>query len=154
MQPSTPESAYMVYKRVIPSNYFEFKCDSHMLKVLLCLNGKINNASIAKQTGLSLDELTKATSKLLSLDLIASADGDAIYLSRDFMDFLKAQLSIAVGPIAEILIEDSIKDLGHESGRVPQFKAANLVELLSKEIQNGERRMAFQQNMVARIKKG
>ena len=152
MQASPAEMSHAVYKRSIPEELVEYRCTSHMLTVLAALDGSANLTVLAKQIGLPMKSVLSAASSLLELHLIQMADGVACYLDQDFMTYLKAELSTAVGPIAEILIEDGVRDLGHSLDAFPVYKAAELVELLARDIQKEDRRVDFQQKMVARIK--
>ena len=152
MQASPAEMSHAVYKRSIPEELVEYRCTSHMLTVLAALDGSANLTVLAKQIGLPMKSVLSAASSLLELHLIQMADGVACYLDQDFMTYLKAELSTAVGPIAEILIEDGVKDLGHSLDAFPAYKAAELVELLARDIQKEDKRVDFQQKMVTRIK--
>ena len=154
MQASPAEMSHTVYRRSIPAELVEYRCTSHMLTLLAALDGRANLTAVAKQTGLPMKSALSAATSLLELQLIQMADGAALYLDQSFIAYLKGELSTAVGPIAEILIEDGIKDLGHTLDAFPAYKAAELVELVAQDIQKEDRRIAFQQKMVARIKQG
>jgi hypothetical protein len=154
MQASPAEMSHAVYRRAIPEELVEYRCTSHMLTLLAALDGSANLTAVAKQVGLPMKSVLSAASSLLELQLIQMADGAARYLDQAFMAYLKTELSTAVGPIAEILIEDGIKDLGHSIEAFPVYKAAELVELLAQDIQKEDRRIDFQQKMVARFKQG
>ncbi|MBW2357715.1 MAG: hypothetical protein JRF21_03180, partial [Deltaproteobacteria bacterium] len=71
---------------------------------------------------------------------------------KDFLDFLNAQLALSIGPIAEVIIEDTVDDLGHSLSKFPSHRAAELVDLLSREIQREEKRGIFKKNMVNKIR--
>jgi hypothetical protein len=68
------------------------------------------------------------------------------------MDYLKAQLSVATGPIAEVLIEDATEDLGARPSEIPRHQVAELIDILSRQIPREEKRVAFQQAMLEKIK--
>ena len=152
MNVSPAEMSHTVYRRAIPTEIVKYTCTSHMLILLAALDGSANLTAVAKQVNLPMKDILAAASSLLDLKLIEISDGAALYVDQKFFDFLKAELSAAVGPIAEILIEDGIKDLGHSIDAFPVYKAAELVELLAQDIQKEDRRLSFQQKMVARIK--
>jgi hypothetical protein len=73
-------------------------------------------------------------------------------LDGDFLNFLRIELSHAVGPIAEILIEDAIYDLGHSISEFPTSQVAELVDLLSREIQREDKTIAFKQKVIKKIR--
>jgi hypothetical protein len=57
-----------------------------------------------------------------------------------------------VGPIAEVLIEDAMADLGYGNGSIPYSKAPELIELISRDIQREEKKAGFIKNMIDFLK--
>ena len=106
------EISTMIFERVVKHDIGDFSLDSQMLSVVTELDGKKNLDEIAKKTGLSMGELREVLSKLLNLDLIMPIEEVASEVDEAFFAYLKEQLSLAVGPIAEIIIEEEIADLG------------------------------------------
>jgi thiamine biosynthesis protein ThiC len=149
---SLTDMAYRVYTHTIPEDNTDFSCNGPMLKVLLALDGHANLAAIAKQIGLPINTVVAAVNRLLSQKLIKPAEGVAVYLNSSFMDTMRAEMSKAVGPIAEIIIEDIVADLGITIQTVPIYRAAELVALLAKEINRDDQKMVFQEKMVELIK--
>jgi hypothetical protein len=74
------------------------------------------------------------------------------FLDNEFFDFLKIQLSLALGPIAGYIIEEEIQEFGGDFAKVPRHRAAELVDRLSRQIQRQEKKIAFQQTLVKKIK--
>lgn len=74
------------------------------------------------------------------------------FLDSEFFDFLKMQLSLALGPIAGYLIEDEIRGFGGDVAKVPRHRAAELVDRLSRQIQRQENKITFQQALLKKIK--
>ena len=145
--------ALLVFRRVVRSNIGDFSLDSQMLDVLMELDGKKNLGSIAKKTGMTTGNLREAVSKLLKLNLIENVvKGTGTFLDNDFLDYLNEQLALAIGPVAEIIIEDAVSDLGYKMSQIPSHNIAELIDLLSREIQREERKESFKLNMVKRIK--
>jgi hypothetical protein len=93
-----------------------------------------------------------ATSKLLDLKLIESVERVERVLDQEFMSFLISELSIAIGPLGEVIVEDGLEDLGFTAKNFPAHRAAELINLLAQEIQRDEKRTEFKQNMVKKIR--
>jgi hypothetical protein len=143
----------LVFRRVVRSNIGDFSLDSQMLDVLMELDGKKNLGSIAKKTEMRTGNLREAVSKLLKLNLIENVvEGAGIFLDNDFLGYLNKQLALAIGPVAEVIIEDAVSDLGCKMSQVPSHKIAELIDLLSREIHREEKKESFKLNMVKRIK--
>jgi len=142
----------LVFRRVVREDIGEFSLDSNMLRVLMELDGKQNLSEIAKKTNVNMSELRKVMSKLLQLKLVKPVEVTVSMLDEDFFEYLQAQLSLALGPIAEVLIEDALNDLGHQRTRFPTSRAAELVDFVAREIQREEKMGQFKQDMVKKIK--
>ena len=68
------------------------------------------------------------------------------------MAFLVSQLSVAIGPLGGIIVEDGLEDLGYTKTNFPTHRTAELVNLLSQEIQREDKRIQFKQVMLKKIK--
>ncbi|NNF97789.1 MAG: hypothetical protein HKM93_00260 [Desulfobacteraceae bacterium] len=152
MAMSPADVSAMIFKRLDRTDLGEFSIDSQMLSVLMELNGQQNLGKVAQKKGMSISEIRAIVSKLLKLRLIVPVEEMVKAVDKDFLNFLHGQLSQAVGPIAELLIEETISDLGHTMSNFPTNRAAELVELLAREIQRDEKAVAFKQNILQKIR--
>jgi hypothetical protein len=99
-----------------------------------------------------MDTLREVITKLIEMELIEEAKPGISKLGRDFFEFLNAQLSLAIGPLSAILIEDAIHDLGHSINNFPNYRAAELVDLISRDIPREDKRNVFKHKMLTKIK--
>lgn len=152
MTPLPSDLAPLVYRRIEGRDFGELSIDSNMLNVLIGLDGRKSVADIAREKGMRMNVIRDALNRLLEYGLVEPADRAVRTLDGGFLQYLTLQMSQHVGPIAGILIEDAAKILGHPVQQIPVQRAAELVDLLSKEIQNEEKRNDFKKNMVGRIK--
>jgi len=152
MDISSGDISGMVFRRVVREDTAEYSFDAQMLRVFMELDGKKSLAVISKKTGLKMSSLREAVSKLFKLKLIEQTAEANSAVDADFMDTLKRELSLAIGPLAQILIEDAVNDLGQSVACFPRRQAPELVESLSREIQREEKKAVFKQNMVRKIK--
>jgi len=146
------EISLMIFERVVKHDIGDFSLDSQMLSVVTELDGKKNLEAIAKKTGLSMGVIREVISKLLKLELIEPIEDVSSEVDESFFAYLKEQLSLAIGPIAEIIIEEEIADLGYDPLKFPSKRAAELVDLVSREIQREDKKTTFKQNMIKKIK--
>ncbi len=142
----------MVFKRVMSGGLGEYSLDGQMIGVLVELDGTKNVGTIAEKTGITLDAMRRIVAKLLQLKIIQPVKRQVKVLEADFLEALEKELALAIGPIAEVVIEDAIADLGHSLERFPAEQAAELIDYISQEIQRDDRRNTFRQNMVNRIR--
>ena len=142
----------MIFKQVVTGGMGDITLDSGLLNVFMELDGKKNLGMIAQKTGLNMGEIREAISKLLKMKLVESSTENILMVDGDFLNFLNGQLSLAVGPIAEVLIEDEIVNMGHGISKFPASKAAELVEIISMIIEHEEKRSVFKVSMVNKLK--
>jgi len=152
MEIASGEFATMAFKRVERNDLGEFSIDRQMLNILMSLDGSKTVASLAQEKGLNISTLRDTVIRLLELKLIEPNAAAIPIIDDDFLTYLTQELSQAVGPIAQILIEDAVVDLGNDPNRIPAHRAAELVELLASEIQHQEKATVFKQSMIFKIK--
>jgi hypothetical protein len=142
----------MVLKRSLRADRGEVSLDSQMLQVLMELDGKKRLGQVAQSLQMSMKDLRAVVQKLYQLKLCEQAQESMPVLGKDFFDFLSANLSRAMGPIADVVIEDEINEMGETAKRFPAHRAAELVDLLARQILREERKVAFQQAMVKKLR--
>lgn len=143
----------MVFRRLIKEGLGEYSLDAKMLSILIELDGQKTVGAIAQSQGLGMDVMRRAIAKLLQLKIIEPVRRTVTTLDDAFLDFLERELSLAIGPIAMVVIEDATADLGHDMEEFPASQAAELIDYISQEIQREDRRNAFRQNMFNEIKR-
>ncbi len=141
-----------VFRRVQRDDMGEFSMDSKMLKTLLELDGKKNLKEIAEALGLNVKELTPVIERLVDLGLVEPVVDRASMVNHDFFAHVRKELSLAIGPISDVLIEDALIDLNCSVSDFPAAQAPELVYMLARQIQREDKRIVFQQNMLEKLK--
>ena len=144
--------ASSIFKRSVTHDLGEVSLDSRMLTLLMQMDGKKNAATLAGELGMSISEARDVLARLAQLGIIEEVVSDVAGLSEEFYFFLADNLSIAMGPMAEILLEDLLAEMQIDRKKIPFAKAADLVEALAREIPREEKRVEFQQTMLARLR--
>jgi len=144
--------ASYVYRRSVRDDLGEVSLDSRMLTLLMQINGEKNTAELAGELGLTLSDIRDVLIRLDHLGLIEEVISSVPTLSGDFYPFLTDQLSKAMGPMAEILLEDLLQEMALERESIPLTRAAELVDALAREIPRNEKRAAFQQVLLSKLK--
>lgn len=152
MDISSGDISALVFRRVVRDDLGEFSLDGQMFSVLMELDGKKNLGAIARKTGQDMARLRGVVSRLLEHNLIEPVEAAITVLDDDFFQHLASELSLALGPIADVLIEDAISDLGLTRERFPSHRAAELIDLLARQIQREQKMAAFTQSMINKIK--
>ena len=130
----------------------EFSMDSKMLKTLLELDGKKTLEEVALSLGYTVKELSGVVSRLFELGIIEPVPDKPSMITHGFFSCVRRQLTLAIGPIADVLIEEALIDLNCSVSDFPETLAAELVYMLAKQIQREDKRIVFQQNMLEKLK--
>ena len=142
----------LVLKGSVKGDLGEFSLDGHMLQVLMQLDGKKNLGTVANSLNIALATMKMTIAKLAKLGLVEKPGATVPGISKEFIDYMIAQLANAMGPIAEVIFEEEIEEFEGDPARIPKNHAAELITRLAKEIPREEKRLEFQQAMVARLK--
>ncbi|MEA3232833.1 MAG: hypothetical protein U9Q05_13850 [Thermodesulfobacteriota bacterium] len=130
----------------------EFALNIDMVRVLVSLDGKTSIKNIARDMKVPGEQLHGSVEKLIEMRLIEALESRSKVLDQDFFNSLSTTMARMVGPIAPILIDDAVADLGHERSIFPIQRVAELVDALSVEIQQKDKRLAFQKGMMQMLK--
>ena len=69
-------------------------------------------------------------------------------VGREFLKKVDGELAKALGPIASMIVDEQIAEIGEKRDAFPRNKAAELVEAVSSEIADGGKRVRFQRSML------
>jgi hypothetical protein len=152
MAPFSGDISALVFKRSVKSDLDKFSLDGQMLQVLKELDGKQNLASVSRSVNMNLDTLKEVLTRLQNFQLIEKVEATVSVLNEEFFDFIQHHLALALGPIAEFLIEDELLDFGDHPEKIPFYRAAELVNLLAHHIPRQEKKVAFQKAMAKKLK--
>lgn len=142
----------LIFKAIPRDEAEELLLDGRSLKVLLELDGKKTLIEVAKRLNLSLAELRTIVQKLLNLGLIELSAESIAKVEEDFFEFLQTQLALAVGPLAQIILEDALSELNVKIEDFPVTYLAELIDILSKEIPREEKKAAFMRSILNKMK--
>jgi hypothetical protein len=151
MDLSSGEISALIFKRVVSDDLGDFSLDHRMLAVFMELDGQTNLGTVARRAGLNMSTMREIVSRLLELKLVAPVEGKVLFIDKDFFEFLYMQFSLAVGPVAEVLIEDEVQDLGYNLSQFPTQRIAELIDRLSRNIRRQENKNTFTKNMINKI---
>jgi hypothetical protein len=143
--------SHLIFKLVVINERGEFTLDSQMFRVISELDGKKTIGTIAQNMGIDVKTMREIIRRLLDLEVIAPADGTIPMLKEEFFGYLTDQLSLAIGPMAEVLIEDAVASLGYDRSQFPIHRAKELIDLLAQKIFREEKRSIFKQNLIKNI---
>ena len=149
---SSSELSAMVFKRVVRQDIEEFPLDPQMLSVFMELDGKTPLGRVAHKIGLKMSTMRELIAKLMQNGLVQKVEQGIATLDKDFFDFLVVHLSLAIGPIAQVLIEEEVANLGYKLAQFPGYRVAELIDNLAREIRRDEKKEIFLKSMANKIR--
>ena len=141
----------MVYKPKVRDDLGDFSLDGRKLMVLMELDGRATLGALAAKTGMTMGAIREVIADLLKLGLIEKVERVISPVDNVFFRSLLDELALAVGPIASVIIEDEVQDLGYNVKSFPSFLATELVDRLAGEIRREDKKATFIKNMVSVI---
>jgi hypothetical protein len=85
---------------------------------------------------------------LLAQGLIEPVQREIPPLDRSFLNAMRANLARAIGPMAEILMEEVLVEMGLDASRIPVEQAAELINRIALEIPGDAGRIQFKKSMI------
>ena len=136
------------YRKVIRNDSNEISLDADMIRLLLAIDENKSLYQIAEEVDMETTTFKQTLSKLMEQGLIEPVKKDAPVLDENFIGQLQINLSRAIGPMAEILIEDIVAEMELKISEIPIHQAAELINNLSLEIPHDENRIQFKRSML------
>jgi len=149
---ASSEMSSTVFKRIVRDDIGKFPLDRQILAVFMELDGKAPLNLVAQRTGLNMSTIREIIAKLMQNGLVEKVDKEIVALDQEFIEYMVAHLALAVGPVAQVLIEDEIHHLGYEITRFPAHRVAELIDHLAREIRRKEKKDIFLKMMAIKIK--
>ncbi len=141
----------LVFQLSVMNEPGELSLDKDMLSVIRELDGKKTIGTIAKTIGLELDKVRDILAKLLTHGIIALVPRSMPMMKEDFFVYLAEQLSMATGPMAEVLIDEAVASLDCSVSNFPRNRVQELIDLLAPKIFREEKRAVFKENLIKKI---
>lgn len=141
----------LVFQLSVKNEPGEVTLDKEMLTVIGELDGKRTIGMVAKNMGLELEKLKGIIAKLLTHGIVSLVSQSMQMMKEDFFIYLTDQLSLATGPMAEVLIDEAVTHLGYNVSSFPKHRVQELIDLLAPRIFREEKRAAFKQNLYNKI---
>ena len=154
-------------QEIIPSQNMVFKLSSKRApdevrlkhdawSVLSQIDGKKTVGNISDELKMGEHDTARILYQLFTSGLIEVAvepqrKGKKI-ASAGFFTFVEEKLTGIIGPVASVILEEEIMDMGEERGSFPVEKVSLLVEKLSKDITDDTQRIAFQKTALDALK--
>lgn len=151
MDKSLQELSEMTFIQSKNVNISDLSRDIKLLNVVWAMDGSRDLKTVAREDAYDLEELATNVQNLVTLGALEVNQALAGIVDKEFFDILTQNLSQAIGPMADILVEDTISDMGHSISSFPINKLEKLVNQLAQEIQDENSSKSFKNSMAILI---
>ncbi len=141
-------ASHLYFRKVIRKDNQQVSLNANMIRLLLAIDEHLSLKQIAEAVEMDTITLKQALAELLKHKLIEPVRKDTPRLDRMFYDALRINLSKAIGPMAEILIEDAAAEMNLNLQSIPVDQAAELITSISYEIPDEDGRILFKKSML------
>ena len=148
MEIGKPEQPEIFYRKTLRKDHDQIALNAEMIRLLLAINEKKGLSQIAAEVEMETATLKKNLGKLIQLGLVEPVKKDLPVLDKIFLQALNINLSKAIGPIAEFLIEEVASKMEISGPGIPVHQAAEMIAALSHEIPDAEKQIEFKKSMM------
>ncbi|OGP86590.1 MAG: hypothetical protein A2Z08_12145 [Deltaproteobacteria bacterium RBG_16_54_11] len=124
--------------------------------VLSQIDGKKTVGNISDELKMGEYDTARNLYKLFSSGLIEVATAPQRKAKKvvdgGFFDLVEKELAEIIGPVAPVILDEEIKDMGEERNSFPVDKVSLLVEKVSGEIADDTQRIAFQKTTLSALR--
>ena len=145
--------AKMFFRKVTPVDSNEIRLNADMIRLLMVIDENKDLLQISNEVGMDISMLNQILSKLLKLKLIEPVEKKNRFLSKKFLEDLRLNLSQAIGPMAQILIEDTVAEMELKMSEIPWHQAAELISNIAREVPEENNQVEFKKAMIEIMKK-
>lgn len=141
----------LFFKKSIRKSPDQISLTSDMLKVLAAIDGKKDMAEVAYETGIKAGQLRQTLAKLYQLGLIEKVERKIVYLNKNFYNIMRKNLTYALGPVADFVLEDILSEMALSPEKIPAHRASDLIGRAAGEITDPGLKKEFETSMLKLI---
>lgn len=141
----------IIFRRTVAGLKGSVSVNGKMLEMLMAIDGRTNLGEVSRKTNMRLSEMRPLVSKLLDYDLIEKVHGRSEMIDPSFFGFMAGHLSKFAGPIAQMMVEDAVTEIGGEKMKVPLDSAAELIETVGQQVPDENERIEFIRSMLKKL---
>jgi DNA-binding transcriptional regulator YhcF (GntR family) len=146
-------AAGLCFRKKIPKDLQTVSLDADMIRLLLAIDEHKSLYQIAAEVEMDAATFKKALRRLLEQGLLETVQKRAPLLGKSFLDAVRLNLSRAIGPMAQIVLEETVAEMNLDPHGIALDQAAELVNHLALEISGEESRIRFQKAMLPLLNK-
>ena len=152
MDYSLQELSGMVFRKSENVNISDLSLDIKMQNIYWAMDGSRDLKTVARDDAYDLEELAENVQNLLKMGVLETSQVIPGVVDKETLDILIQNFSRAIGPMADIIVEDTISDMGYSLSSLPNQRLEQLINQLALEIRDVEASENFTSSMTHLIK--
>jgi hypothetical protein len=142
-------AAGLYFRKRIRKDLEPVSLDADMIRLLLTIDEHKSLYQVAAEVEMDAAAFKKNLKKLLEQGLIEAVPKTAARVDKRFLPSLRMNLARVIGPMADIVVEDSVAELKLDAAAIPVEQAAELINRVALEIPDEDGRIRFKKSMIA-----
>jgi len=138
----------MFFRKAIRKDNKAVSMDGEMIRLLLSVDENKTLSRIGEEIGMNTAVLKETISKLVRMGIVEPVAKKTNFLSSAFLNELTVNLTHAIGPMSEFLIEDTVSAMGFAINEIPLNRAPELITVIAEGIPDDQTRANFKKKMV------
>ncbi len=146
-------AAGLYFRKRIRRDLEPVSLDADMIRLLLAIDERKSLYQIAAEVEMDAATFKKNLKKLLAQGLIETVQKAAAMVDKNFLPAVRLHLARIIGPMADIVVDDSVAELKLDAALLPVEQAAELINRLALEIPTEDGRVRFKKAVIAILNK-
>lgn len=138
----------LFFRKSIRRDIRDIALDADMIRLLRAIDEQKSLYQVAAEVEMDSATFKTTLRRLLEQGLIESVRRSMPLLGRTFVQLLRLNLARAIGPMAQILIDDGLAEMRLNPAGIPVDQAAELVNRIALEIPDEANRARFKKAMI------
>jgi hypothetical protein len=141
------------YRKRIGKELQSVSLNADMIRLLLVIDESKSLYQISAEAEMDAVTFKKTLAGLLAQGLIEAVQRTVPPLDRSFLNAMRSNLTRVIGPVAEILMEEVLVEMGLDAARIPVEQAAEIINRIALEIPDDAGRIQFKKSMIPILNK-
>lgn len=129
-----------------------YNFDPNMLRLLMAMDGSKTVLQIARELKMDMAVFKDTFKRLYNLKLIEEVKETIVYADKGFLSRLMETLVNLVGPLGEMLAEETAKKMNFQASKIPKDSVADFIYEIAKEIPGDKQQAEFRRLMLEEMK--
>jgi len=153
MEVTSKTGAGAYYRKRIRKDLQSVSLNADMIRLLLVIDERKSLHQISAEAEMDAAAFKRTLGSLLEQGLVEPVQRDTPPLDHTFLHAMRLNLSRVVGPMAEILIDDVMAEMGLNPSHIPVDQAAEIINRLALEIPDEPNQIQFKKSMIPILNK-